>query len=399
MSANSKVSYRIPKATAATALTALLCLLSALLAPPAQAAVTVSKAEVSGTALRIDGSALASRDISVDNVVMGRSDSSGKFRIERDPYTRPADCTVDLRDGSATVTNVRLTGCTVTAPPPTSDTTAPSAPTNLTATRSGTTADLTWTTSTDNVGVTGYRVSRNGSFLTEVLNPFYNDTNLPVGTYTYSVTAVDAAGNVSAVSNSATVTVPPPPTSDTTPPSVPTNLVTTVVGTTIGLSWGISSDDTGVAGYRVTRNGTVIGTTNDTTFQDAGLAAGTYSYTVAAFDAAGNTSAQSNSATGTVAAPEPLHFLTPPQLPDATVGQAYNASIVCSDPPGPSTFKFKLARGKVPDGTRFIQNTLDNRPETRVIGTPTRAGTFTFTVEVEDNTGAFASRTFTIHVL
>lgn len=369
-----------------------------IVATPATAAVSVSRAEIDGSALRIEGTAIAARDITVDNVVMGRSDASGKFRIERDPYSAPTDCTVDLNDGSSTVTTTTLSGCTVTQPP-SSDTAAPTAPANLTATLSGTTADLTWTASTDNVGVTGYRVTRNGTLITTVINTFYNDSNRTPGTYTYTVAAVDGAGNVSAASNSATVTVAEPPATDTTAPSVPANLVSTVVGTTVSLSWGTSTDDTRVAGYRVTRNGIFLASTDSASFIDSGLASGTYTYTVAAFDAAGNTSGPSNSTSSTVAAPEQLTFLTPAQMPDATVGQAYLGSIVCSDPPGPSTFKFKLVSGSVPAGTRFEKNTLENRPEARVIGTPTRTGTFTFTVEVRDNTGATARRTFTIRVL
>ncbi|TFD59014.1 hypothetical protein E3T39_11685 [Cryobacterium suzukii] len=367
-------------------------------ATPAAAVVSVLRAEVSGSALRIEGTAIASRDISVDNVVMGRSDSSGKFRIVRDPYSAPADCTVDMRDGSTAVTTRTLSGCAVTRPP-TSDTAAPSVPANVTATLSGTTADLGWTASTDNVGVTGYRVTRNGVVITTVLNTFYNDSGRSPGTYTYSVAAVDGAGNVSAASNSASVTVPQPPVTDTTAPSIPTNLATTVVGSTVSLSWGVSTDDTRVTGYRVNRNGAFLGTTDSASFIDSGLTVGTYTYTVAAFDAAGNTSAASENASASVAAAEQLAFLTPAQMPDATVGQSYLGYVVCSDPPGPSTFKFKQASGNVPDGTRFVGNTLENRPEARVTGTPTRAGTFTFTVEVRDNTGATARRTFTIRVL
>ncbi|WP_458116492.1 fibronectin type III domain-containing protein [Arthrobacter sp. D2-10] len=463
-----------------------------IITTPAAAAVSVDRAEIDGSNLRIEGTALASRDISVDNVVMGRSDGSGEFRIEREGYTAPADCTVDLRDGSATVTTRTLSGCPVTQPPtsditapstptnltaalsgttatltwtassdnvgvtgyritrngtlltgtttgtsfsdtglaqgtytytvaavdaagntsgasnsasvtvpaPTSDTTAPSTPANLTATLSGSTADLAWPASTDDVGVTGYQVTRNGVMILTVLNTSYNETNLNPGTYTYTVAAVDGAGNVSTASNSATVTVPEPPATDTTAPSVPTDLVTTVVASTVSLSWGASTDDTGVAGYRVSRNGAVVGTSTSAGFTDSGLAAGTYTYAVVAFDAAGNTSAASNSASATVADSGQLAFLTPSEMPDATVGQAYLGYIVCSDPAGPSEFKFKLVSGSVPSGTRFVKNTLENRPEARVTGTPTSAGTFTFTVEVEEeNTGATARRTFTIRVL
>ena len=179
----------------------------------ASAAVSVSRAEVSGTRLRLEGAALPNRDITVDGVVFGRSDGAGAFRIARDPFTPPADCTVDVNDGSPAVTVAVLNGCTVTGPvpPPSGDTTAPSVPANLTAVLSGTTANLSWTASTDNIGVTGYQITRNGLPHTTVLNTFYNGTGLAAGTYTYTVAAVDGAGNVSAASNSASVTVAPPP--------------------------------------------------------------------------------------------------------------------------------------------------------------------------------------------
>ena len=103
----------------ALALVSLTAVLSVALSGTAQAAVTVSRAEVSGDRLRIEGRAVANRPITVDGVQMGTSDSSGGFRIERSGYPRPADCTVDVNDGAATPVNVRLSGCTVTAPAPT----------------------------------------------------------------------------------------------------------------------------------------------------------------------------------------------------------------------------------------------------------------------------------------
>ena len=94
----------------------LTAVLSVALAGTAQAVVTISRAEVSGDRLRIEGSATASRPITVDGVQMATSSSSGTFKIDRSGYTAPADCTVDVNDGSAAAVNVRLSGCTVTAP-------------------------------------------------------------------------------------------------------------------------------------------------------------------------------------------------------------------------------------------------------------------------------------------
>jgi len=108
----------------------------------------------------------------------------------------------------------------------------------------------------------------------------------------------------STTSSPPTPTTPPPPTVDTTPPSVPAGLTGTPVSTSeVNLSWTASTDNVGVAGYKVFRNGTQVGTTSSTSYQNTGLAGGTaYSYTIAAYDAAGNTSTQSSSVSVTTSA-------------------------------------------------------------------------------------------------
>lgn len=92
----------------------------------------------------------------------------------------------------------------------TSDTTAPSAPTNVTATPGGTAeSDLGWTASTDNVGVTGYRVYRDSATtpVATVTGTTLKDTGLSAGsTHSYTVRAVDAAGNLSPASAPASAT-------------------------------------------------------------------------------------------------------------------------------------------------------------------------------------------------
>lgn len=91
------------------------------------------------------------------------------------------------------------------------DSTAPTVPTNLTATApTTTTAVLTWTASTDAIGVTGYRIYRNGTLITttgKVLT--YTNTGLTKGTtYSYTISAIDAAGNASAQTAAVSVTTP-----------------------------------------------------------------------------------------------------------------------------------------------------------------------------------------------
>jgi chitodextrinase len=88
---------------------------------------------------------------------------------------------------------------------------------------------------------------------------------------------------------------------DTTAPSTPSNLaVTGTTASSASLSWSPSTDNVGVAGYRVYRNGSQVGTTTGTSYTDSGLSASTqYTYTVAAYDAAGNVSGQSGGVTAT----------------------------------------------------------------------------------------------------
>jgi hypothetical protein len=117
------------------------------------------------------------------------------------------------------------------------DTTPPSTPTALSQTpRSPEQIDLNWNASTDDVGVTGYKVFRNGIQIAAPAIPSYSDAGLaPLTTYNYTVSATDAAGNVSPKSAilSATTLAPPP---DTTLPTVsltaPTNDAT-VSGTLV----------------------------------------------------------------------------------------------------------------------------------------------------------------------
>jgi len=89
---------------------------------------------------------------------------------------------------------------------------------------------------------------------------------------------------------------------DTTPPTVPTGLTAVASASQVSLSWNASSG-IGVTGYRVYRNGTQIAAPASNSYIDGNLVPGTYSYTVAAVDAAGNVSAQSGSVSATVFRP------------------------------------------------------------------------------------------------
>lgn len=86
-------------------------------------------------------------------------------------------------------------------------------------------------------------------------------------------------------------------TTDTQAPTVPANLQAPAkTANSVTLSWGASTDNVGVTGYSIFRDGTQVGTSTTTGYTDTGLTAGTaYAYTVKAWDAAGNGSAASSS--------------------------------------------------------------------------------------------------------
>src|SRR5207302_1920119 len=154
--------------------------------------------------------------------------------------------TVAARDAAGNISsNSRSASITL------ADTTAPTTPTGLTGAAAGSTgANLSWSASTDNVGVTGYIVRRNGVQVATPATTSYADTGLSVGTYSYTVAARDAAGNISAALPILSITL-----ADTTAPTTPTGLTAAAAGSTgANLSWSASTDNVGVTGYIVRRN-------------------------------------------------------------------------------------------------------------------------------------------------
>ncbi|MFD0591681.1 fibronectin type III domain-containing protein [Catellatospora coxensis] len=308
------------------------------------------------------------------------------------------------------------------------DTTAPSVPTGITSTgQTSSSISLSWSASTDNVGVTGYEVFRGATLVGSPTGTTFTDTGLAASTsYSYTVKARDAAGNRSAASStvtastsaggggavtheaeasgntlsggaltascgtcsggskvgylgngasmafnnvaggtggsrtvtiyyltaeartavvngqtvdfastgswttvgstavtlnlaagSNTITIANPSGwapdidritvstagggGDTTAPSAPTGLASpSKTANSVTLSWSGSTDNVGVTGYQILRGGSPVGTSTSTGFTDTGLAASTaYTYTVKAYDAAGNYSAASSPLTVT----------------------------------------------------------------------------------------------------
>src|SRR5690606_31819730 len=187
------------------------------------------------------------------------------------------------------------------------DTQAPSVITDLVAasTTSSSTI-LSWTASTDNIGVVDYEVFQDGSSIgLSGGTTSFNVTNLTAATsYAFTAVAIDGAGNTSAASNVVNVTTTS--TNDTEAPTAITDLSAgSTTSSSTALSWSASTDNIGVVDYEVFQNGSSIGLSGGTTsFNVTSLAAETsYDFTAIAIDAAGNTSSASNTVNVTTAAP------------------------------------------------------------------------------------------------
>jgi glucose/arabinose dehydrogenase/chitodextrinase len=195
--------------------------------------------------------------------------------------------------------NVSENSSTVNPTTQSPDTEAPSAPTDLVASSiSYNSFDLSWTASTDNIGVTGYNVFVNGNMVNGslVTGTTYTVTGLTELTiYTAYVVALDQAGNNTAGSSIQVTTTEAP---DMQAPTAPSGLsAAAITGTSLILNWTASTDNVGVAGYDVYRNNVKINTglVTGTSYNVTGLTNATsYSFYVKALDDAGNASANSN---------------------------------------------------------------------------------------------------------
>ncbi len=199
----------------------------------------------------------------------------------------------------------------------------PSAPTGVSVSLSKyDQISVSWSASTDDVGVAGYYLYRNGTLVANIQSTSYTDTVNPGAVYSYTVAAYDAAGNVSSLS------VPSSPVSvmkDITPPSSPTWISVVPATSSVVLSWNTSTDNVALIGYYIYRNGNRIpGIANPftaTTYTDTGLSPGfTYTYKVAAYDAAGNVSYSSQVNATTIS------DITPPSVPSSLFVTAKSSS-------------------------------------------------------------------------
>ena len=242
------------------------------------------------------------------------------------------------------------------------------APAGVVATsRTATSIALTWSASTDNVGVTGYGLYRGGALVGTGTGTTGIFTGLTCNTnYTLAVDAVDAAGNRSARRRSWSSTTACP---DTPAPSAPTGLAASnVTQTSLTLSWNASTDNVGVMGYDVYRNGTKVATVATTaSTPDGARLRHVVHVRRRGLDAAGNRSPQAQMNASTSAC-----STAAPTLQGVDGGASYYGSFASPLPTDPAWF---------PIGTWGSYNTTQaNRDSdaasgsTPMSGSPIRAG-------------------------
>jgi chitodextrinase len=167
------------------------------------------------------------------------------------------------------------------------DTTPPGRPGRLSAVLSGTTVSLQWLAALDDREVTSYVVARDGAPLGTTAALTFTDGGAAAGaTVTYTVSAVDATGNVG---TPAAVSVAIP---DTVAPSAPAGVTARLTRDgQVHVDWGPATDNRGVTSYRILRNGTGIGQVTAGSFVDRAPRPGSgasVTYSVVAFDLVGN---------------------------------------------------------------------------------------------------------------
>ena len=174
-----------------------------------------------------------------------------------------------------------------------SDTEAPTTPTNVTLSNiTLTTIDISWTASTDNIGVTGYNIYVDDVLTAQTANTSITIENLKTNTtFAFTVEAKDIINNKSAKSsvvNGKTL-------QDTVAPSVPSNIVVNNVSdSSFKVNWSASTDNNAISGYEVYIDDNLTASTSELFYTVTGLnSSTTYGVQVLAKDVDNNKSAKS----------------------------------------------------------------------------------------------------------
>ncbi|WP_158976788.1 fibronectin type III domain-containing protein [Cellulophaga sp. L1A9] len=236
-------------------------------------------------------------EIFQDGVSIGLSGGNTTFAVNGLTTETTYNFTISALDAAAN-TSGQSNGISVSTLALT-DTEVPTVPSGLVADNITTTGvNLNWTAATDNVGVVDYEIFQEGVSigLSGGNTTFVVNGLTPETTYNFTVAALDAAANTSGQSNG--ISVNTLAIADAEAPTVPTNLVTDNITTTsVNLNWTVATDNVGVVDYEIFQDGVSIGLSGaSTTFAVNGLTPETtYNFTVAALDAAANTSVVSES--------------------------------------------------------------------------------------------------------
>lgn len=375
---------------------------------PASATVTISRAEVSGGQLRLEGTARPSTSITVDGVAMGTSSSGGSFRIERSGYVAPADCTVDVNDGSATATTARLSGCTVTAAAALqSVAVSPSTVVGGGGTTVVVTVRLTAAAPSGGAAVT----LTSSSAAAGVPSPVTVPAGATSASGTVTTTAVETtttatitASYASGTTSTTLTLTPPAPAGSTTLESLTLSPATVQTGTT-GTSATVQFSGltpSGGAVVTLSSSNTALATVPASITVPANSSSGAFGVTINASGTGTATIAATyggvtRTALLTVSSQSGLRITTTSPLPNARVGQSYAGYIQACCGQG-TPYRWSLVSGTVPDGLRFAGDSLRLSVTTGVTGTPTRVQTTTFTVRVRDGAGNSATATFSLTV-
>jgi hypothetical protein len=186
-------------------------------------------------------------------------------------------------------------------PPPATDPSGPMPPTTLNAEpQDNLEVALSWSGATGAATPLKYRIYRNGAYYVRTRYETLVDHPWLPGHYTYQVQTVDANGvrSFRSVEVAVDAYFPGTPTdvSDNTPPTAPTDLTAQSLGNKqVALSWQPSTDSGPTdVGYLVKRGKTIIARVFDTSYVDRPSTAGTYYYSVVAFDGYGNYATSTN---------------------------------------------------------------------------------------------------------
>ncbi|MQY12600.1 hypothetical protein SRB5_27360 [Streptomyces sp. RB5] len=254
----------------------------------------------------LQGGATAVNDLDVKALI---DDATARGQINPQHYLIDAEAGFEIWQGGQGMGVNQFSFEASTGPGNGDDTTPPTAPGNLRVT--GTTASsasLAWDAATDDRGVTGYDVYRGGTLVGSTAGTTYTDSGLTADTtYSYTVRARDAASNQGPAAGPVTATTTGGGDQDTEPPTAPGNLrATGSTSSSVSLAWDAASDNRGVTGYDVYRDGVLQGSTAGLTYTSSGLSPSTaYSYTVRAKDAAGNVGPPAGPVTATTSGGDP----------------------------------------------------------------------------------------------